>query len=103
METIDFSKKIEDIVADIKTAKTVTVPSWTDIVKEYDPKKHDINDTNVRKDIVKSDNTVVKVARVLYGLQKLSTKRMTQMHLRFRSKGYTKRGMIRRRRKWPMQ
>jgi len=79
METIDFSKKIEDIVADIKTAKTVTVPSWTDIVKEYDPKKHDINDTNVRKDIVKSDNTVVKVARVLYGLQKLSTKRMTQM------------------------
>lgn len=79
MEAIDFKKKIEDIVSDIKTAKTVSVRDWTDIIREYDPKKHEINDTTKRKDITKSDGTVVKVARVLYGLQRLSSKRMTQM------------------------
>lgn len=79
METIDFTKKIEDIIADIKNAKTVTAPVWDDLAKEYDPKKHDINDPLLRKDIVRSNGTTVKVARVLYGMQKLASKRMTQM------------------------
>jgi len=79
METIDFTKTANDIVADIKTAKTVSVPSWTELVKEYDPRKHKINDSQERKDLVKSDQTVIKVARVLYGMQRLATKRMTQM------------------------
>jgi hypothetical protein len=79
METIDFSKQIDDIVSDIKSAKTVIVRPWSEIAREYDPTGHEINDKLIRKDITKSDGTVVKVARVLYGLQKLSTRRMTQM------------------------
>ena len=80
METIDFTGEIAAIIAAIKESKTVTVPAWDTLAKEYDPKMHEIvTDTTSRKDKVHPDGTTEKVARVTYGMQKLSAKRMTQM------------------------
>jgi len=78
-EIISKDRKVEDIITDLKN-KCVTVMSWSSIEKEYDPKKHPIKiDKNLRKDKVKKDGSIDKVARITYGLQKLSTRRMTQM------------------------
>lgn len=80
--TANDEKKIEEIIKEIKEAKTISVPKWTDLEKEYDVKKHEIvTDKTSRKDKVRKDKTVEKVARVTYGLQKLSARRMTQMAL----------------------
>lgn len=55
--------------------KTVIVPKWADLVKEYDPSKHEIKTDQVTR----KDRGSVKVARITYGVQKLATRRMTQM------------------------
>ena len=80
MDTIEFKGEIEDIIAAIKESKTVLVPAWDTLAKEYDPKQHEIiTDKTSRKDKTHPDGTVEKIARVTYGMQKLSSKRMTQM------------------------
>ena len=80
MDTIDFKGQIADIIAAIKESKTIVVSSWGTLAKEYDPKQHEIvTDTTSRKDKIHADGTTEKVARVTYGMQKLSAKRMTQM------------------------
>lgn len=78
-EIIATDRKVDDIIADLK-AKYHFVMPWEKIEKEYNPKKHPIvTDKRLRKDKVKKDGTVEKVARITYGLQKLATRRMTQM------------------------
>lgn len=78
-EIINQDRKVEDIITDLKN-KCVNVMKWSQIEKEYDPKKHPIKiDKTLRKDKLKKDGSTEKVARITYGLQKLSTRRMTQM------------------------
>ena len=55
--------------------KTVIVPKWSDLVKEYDPSKHEIKTDQVTR----KDKGNVKVARITYGMQRLATRRMAQM------------------------
>lgn len=72
------NRPIADIIADLKE-KSVEVPSWNKLVKEYDPTRHKImTDKISRKDKIRPDG-VEKVARITYGLQRISTRRMTQM------------------------
>lgn len=80
MDKIEFTGQIADIIAAIKESKTIAVPAWDTLVKEYDPKQHEIvTDKTSRKDKILPDGTIEKIARVTYGMQKLSSKRMTQM------------------------
>lgn len=66
------------IIETLKT-KSVCVPSWDKLVKDYDPKEHEIvTDTITRKDKMKSDYSVEKASRIYLGLEKLLTKRMTE-------------------------
>jgi len=75
---LDRNRKIVDIISDLKE-KQVCVPKWEELVKEYDPKQHEIvTDTITRKDKVRKDG-IEKVARITYAMQRTSVKRMVQM------------------------
>lgn len=69
---------VETIINALKE-KSVDVPSWSSLIKAYEPKLHDIvTDTITRKDKIKSDGTKEVAARIYIGLEKLLTKRMTE-------------------------
>lgn len=59
--------------------KTVIVPPWSDLVKEYDPRLHPVmTDPNYRDKVTKK-NGIEKVTRTILGWQKLATKRITEL------------------------
>lgn len=77
-DILDGTRPVGDIVNDLKR-KSVRVPSWEKLVRDYEPALHAIvTDTVTRKDKVKSDGTVEKASRIHIGLEKLLTKRMTE-------------------------
>ncbi len=74
----------EGIIADLKK-KTVTVPAWGDGTKrgglqgEYNPLLHPVMDKSIYPDAVAEDGTLEPVTRITYDLQRLATKRMTEL------------------------
>lgn len=75
---LNSTRPVEDIIGDLKN-KSVCVPSWSNLIKDYEPTLHAIvNDGVGRKDKIKSDGTVEKASRIYIGLEKLLTKRMTE-------------------------
>lgn len=75
---LDSTRPVDNIINDLKE-KSVTVPSWDKLLKDYEPTEHKIVTDNVtRKDKIKSDGTVEKASRIYIGLEKLLTKRMTE-------------------------
>ena len=59
--------------------KSVSVPSWSELVKEYEPKKHEIvEDRTGRRDKYKADGRVERASRIYLGLEKLLTNRMSE-------------------------
>lgn len=78
-EIIDLKgKKAEDIITSLKE-KSITVPAWKDLEKEYDPKKHPVMDTSKYADRVETDGSTTAVTRVTYALQRLAVKRLTEL------------------------
>lgn len=87
-----------DITGELRE-KSVFVPSWEKLVKEYDPTKHPVMDTGLYPDIplyeesesasevdefgrpkvVRKCTGVEKVSRVTYDLQALAVKRITEL------------------------
>jgi hypothetical protein len=79
IEIFTKERNIAEIIADLKV-KTVIVRSWAHSSKEYDPTRHEIvTNKTLRPDKRRANGKIDKVARITYGLQKLSVKRMTQM------------------------
>lgn len=75
---LDSTRPVDNIINDLK-GKSVDVPSWDNLIKDYEPTLHSIVNDNIgRKDKVKSDGTVEKASRIYIGLEKLLTKRMTE-------------------------
>lgn len=75
---LDSTRPVDNIINDLKE-KSVYVPSWDNLIKDYEPTLHSIVNDNIgRKDKVKSDGTVEKACRIYIGLEKLLTKRMTE-------------------------
>lgn len=69
---------IGSIISELKY-RTRTVPEWSELVKDYEPKFHEIvNDKKGRKDKCHQDGSVDKAARLTVGLEKLLTKRITE-------------------------
>lgn len=60
--------------------KSLTIPSWSKILNDYEPTKHAIvTDKHSRKDKVrKGDGFVEKASRIHIGLEQLITRRMTE-------------------------
>lgn len=71
-------RKAEEIIALLKE-KSITVPAWSVLEKEYDPKKHPVMDKTKYPDRVEDDGTVTPVTRATYALQKLAVKRLTEL------------------------
>lgn len=73
-----------EIIADLKK-KTVNVPSWGKnskgggLVSQYDPLLHPVMDKVQYPDVVAEGGRIEKVTRVSYDLQRLATKRMTEL------------------------
>lgn len=73
-----MSRPIGDIITDLKT-KSVEVPSWSDLKKDYEPTLHNIVDDKInRRDRYRSDGTLEKASRIYLGLEKLLTSRITE-------------------------
>lgn len=77
-EILDMSRPIGDIISDLK-AKSVDVPSWSDLKKDYEPTLHSIVDDKInRRDRTRSDGNIEKASRIYLGLEKLLTSRITE-------------------------
>lgn len=75
---LDSGRPVDDIINDLKN-KSVVVPEWSKLLKDYEPTKHRIVDEKeTRKDKIKSDGQVEKASRIYIGLEKLLTKRTTE-------------------------
>lgn len=76
---LDFSSRsVDDIINDLRD-KTVYVPDWIELLKDYEPTAHTVcKDTTVLRDKMRSDGTVEKSARIYIGLEKLLSKRVTE-------------------------
>lgn len=74
----------EEIIADLKK-KTISVPSWGKnskgggLVSQYDPLLHPVMDKAIYPDVIAEDGRLEPVTRVTYDLQRLATKRMTEL------------------------
>ena len=63
-EILDMSRPIGDIIADLK-AKSVDVPAWSDLKKDYEPTLHAIVDDKInRRDRTRSDGNTEKASRI---------------------------------------
>ena len=77
--SIDFNSKNVSATIDLLKTKSVSVPSWDKLIKDYEPTKHGIlSDTITLKDKIRSDGQVDKSARIIVGLEKLHVRRMAE-------------------------
>lgn len=75
---LDSTRPVDNIINDLKE-KSVCIPSWDKLIKDYEPTMHDIvTDTVTRQNKVRSDGTVEQASRIYVGLEKLLTKRITE-------------------------
>lgn len=67
-------------VAAFKNEKNLNIPCWDDIVRDYDPKQHDIIKNKARRpNDKKANGKIEKVAKITYPAEKIVTRRMAQM------------------------
>lgn len=75
---LDSGRSVSAIIADLKK-KSVDVPLWEKLEKDYEPEKHKIVEDKVgRVDKIHKDGTIDKAARIHIGLEKLLCSRMTE-------------------------
>ncbi|MDR1197539.1 MAG: phage portal protein [Prevotellaceae bacterium] len=68
----------EEAVKELQT-KSIEIPSWEDLKKQYDPKEHPVMDETLYPDIPTDDGGIEKVTRVTLDLQRLAVKRTTEL------------------------
>ena len=81
MRTIDEILSLptaEDTISELKY-KTVSVPAWDKLEREYNPKKHPVFTDPDYRDIVKPNGGIVRQCRIALGLQKLAVKRIGEL------------------------
>lgn len=77
-DILNMAVPIEEIISNLKT-KSVIVPSWDELLQDYDPTRHEIvSDRLNRKDKLRSDGVVEKAARIYIAMEQLAVKRMTE-------------------------
>lgn len=74
-----LGSKNPQVIIDALRVKSVDVPRWSDLLKDYEPTKHKIcSDLIGRKDRQRSDGTLEKASRIYIGLEKLLTNRFNE-------------------------
>lgn len=66
-----------EIIADLR-AKSISVPSWYDLEKAYNPEKHPVITEPTYNDLMEGGK-VDRVTRITYDLQRLAVKRMKEL------------------------
>lgn len=78
MEELDFAGTADEVIGRLKQ-KSVCLPSWDVLLRDYEPSLHKIvSDKSGRKDKIRKDGTKDEAARIYLGLEKLLVKRMTE-------------------------
>ena len=79
-EIISDERPVVDIIADLKD-KSIPVPAWSDLEKDYDPTKHEImtNPALRPREKRKKNGQLDRPAKILYPAEKIVTRRMNQM------------------------
>lgn len=77
-EIIESGRRPDEIITELKM-KTVIVPPWSKLKKEYDPKLHPVMTDKNYRDRISKKGEVIKMTRITLGLQKLAVKRMTEL------------------------
>lgn len=76
-EIMSADRPISEVISDLKQ-KSISVPSWDKLRKEYNPKEHSVwTDRTYRDKVVKGE--VIRMCRVTLGYEKLATKRMAEL------------------------
>lgn len=77
-EYIDFSKDIPTVISALKK-KSVSVPDWSVLRKDYYPKEHYIlSDITNLRDKRRKDGSIEKSCRLSLGMERLLVKRMSE-------------------------
>lgn len=76
-EEITQKTAIADIIAELKK-KSITVPAWSRLEKEYNPQKHPVTYEQEFADKSKKGRIITRT-RVTYAWQRLATKRMSEL------------------------
>lgn len=75
---IDFNAPVNTLIQSLKE-KSVNVPLWSSLRKQYNPKEHEIlSDTVNLRDKHKKDGTIEKSSRLSIGLERLLVRRMSE-------------------------
>lgn len=78
-EIVAQDRNATDIITDLRK-KSVKVPAWGELQKEYDPKQHPVMDKGLYPDIpAKGKRKAERVTRITLPWQKLATKRMAEL------------------------
>lgn len=77
-EILDSQRLPAEIIDDLRL-KTVVLPPWSKLEKEYEPKYHPVMTDKTYRDKVNKKGEVIRMCRVTLGLQKLAVKRMTEL------------------------
>jgi hypothetical protein len=80
MKTLEeiLASSPEEAVNDLKT-KTVELPEWEELRKEYDPKEHPVIKDASYLDTTDENGDIEKVTRIAIDLQRLAAKRTTEL------------------------
>ena len=77
-EILNPIRPVDNIISDLRV-KSIELPSWADLLKDYEPTLHYIvHDKTTRKDKIRSDGTKEIASRIHIGLEMLLVKRMTE-------------------------
>lgn len=76
-DIIRDDRQPQEIIQDLKQ-KSIDVPSWEELEKEYNPKKHPVYSDRNYRDRVKQGKTE-KMTRITYAVEKQAVKRMKEL------------------------
>lgn len=79
LNSIDFDSGNISETIDMLKNKSVSVPSWNKLIKDYKPAMHGIlSDTTTLKDKIRNDGQLDKSSRIIIGLEKLHVRRLSE-------------------------
>lgn len=77
-EILNPERPVAEIITDLKD-KSVVVPNWAVLEKEYNPKKHPVMNRRKYQDVINEDGVIEPVTRITLDLMRLTAKRMTEL------------------------
>ena len=77
-EIINPARPASEIIIDLKE-KSVIVPSWAILEKEYNTKKHPVMNKRKYQDVINEEGVIEPVTRIPIDLMRLTAKRMTEL------------------------